>query len=450
MAKRRSRARWRFAARSRPRASSTSSACPAGRSCRSTTRCGAASARSRCSSATSRWAATRRRVRARDGEGGRLLRHVRPRRDEPRHRDRRRVHGLGPARRDHRQRRDVAHRSDAFQEADITGITMPITKHNWLVTDVNDLPRILKEAFYVARTGRPARCSSTSRRTSRTPSSSSSTRDGRHPGLPPARPRGAAAQGRRAARPQRDPPRHLPRRRRPRLRRAQGGLRVRGARGRAGRDDGARQGRVPRDEPSVPRHVRHARLALRELRGAGLGSPHRARRQVRRPRHGQALHVRARGEDHPPRRRPGGDLEARHRHGPARRRSQAAPAAAHRGGPPRGGRAREARSHRVVAAHRRLAHEVPAQVRAGRAEVPPASVRGRDALEEDRWEGDRHDRRRRAPDVRGAVVEDLRAAPVHHLRRPRHDGLCLPRRSGRSSAARASSSSASTATARSR
>jgi acetolactate synthase-1/2/3 large subunit len=45
--------------------------------------------------------------------------------------------------------------TDAFQEADITGITMPITKHNWLVTDVKDLPRILKEAFYIARTGRP-------------------------------------------------------------------------------------------------------------------------------------------------------------------------------------------------------------------------------------------------------------------------------------------------------
>jgi acetolactate synthase-1/2/3 large subunit len=45
--------------------------------------------------------------------------------------------------------------SDAFQEADITGITMPITKHNWLVTDVRELPRVLKEAFYIARTGRP-------------------------------------------------------------------------------------------------------------------------------------------------------------------------------------------------------------------------------------------------------------------------------------------------------
>jgi acetolactate synthase-1/2/3 large subunit len=45
--------------------------------------------------------------------------------------------------------------TDAFQEADITGITMPITKHNWLVTEPQDLPRVMKEAFYVARTGRP-------------------------------------------------------------------------------------------------------------------------------------------------------------------------------------------------------------------------------------------------------------------------------------------------------
>jgi acetolactate synthase-1/2/3 large subunit len=45
--------------------------------------------------------------------------------------------------------------SDAFQEADITGITLPITKHSWLVTNPEDLPRILKEAFYIARTGRP-------------------------------------------------------------------------------------------------------------------------------------------------------------------------------------------------------------------------------------------------------------------------------------------------------
>ena len=44
---------------------------------------------------------------------------------------------------------------DAFQEADITGITLPITKHNYLVTDPADLPRVMKEAFHIARTGRP-------------------------------------------------------------------------------------------------------------------------------------------------------------------------------------------------------------------------------------------------------------------------------------------------------
>ncbi|MBI2846584.1 MAG: biosynthetic-type acetolactate synthase large subunit [Chloroflexi bacterium] len=44
---------------------------------------------------------------------------------------------------------------DGFQEADITGITLPITKHNWLVLKTEDLPRVIKEAFHVARTGRP-------------------------------------------------------------------------------------------------------------------------------------------------------------------------------------------------------------------------------------------------------------------------------------------------------
>jgi len=44
---------------------------------------------------------------------------------------------------------------DAFQEVDITGITMPITKHNYLVMDAASLPEIVKEAFHLARTGRP-------------------------------------------------------------------------------------------------------------------------------------------------------------------------------------------------------------------------------------------------------------------------------------------------------
>src|SRR5699024_6495994 len=45
--------------------------------------------------------------------------------------------------------------SDAFQEADIIGITQPITKHNYQVQSVADIPRIMREAFHIASTGRP-------------------------------------------------------------------------------------------------------------------------------------------------------------------------------------------------------------------------------------------------------------------------------------------------------
>jgi len=45
--------------------------------------------------------------------------------------------------------------TDAFQEADITGITIPITKQNYFVRDGRDLPRVIREAFHLARTGRP-------------------------------------------------------------------------------------------------------------------------------------------------------------------------------------------------------------------------------------------------------------------------------------------------------
>src|SRR6187455_3139275 len=45
--------------------------------------------------------------------------------------------------------------NDAFQECDTIGITRPCTKHNWLVRDVNDLARVIHEAFYIATTGRP-------------------------------------------------------------------------------------------------------------------------------------------------------------------------------------------------------------------------------------------------------------------------------------------------------
>jgi acetolactate synthase-1/2/3 large subunit len=44
---------------------------------------------------------------------------------------------------------------DAFQEADVTGITYPVVKHSYLVKNPNDIPRVMKEAFYIATTGRP-------------------------------------------------------------------------------------------------------------------------------------------------------------------------------------------------------------------------------------------------------------------------------------------------------
>ncbi len=45
--------------------------------------------------------------------------------------------------------------SDAFQETDVTGITLPITKHNYLVSDISELAYVMREAFYIARSGRP-------------------------------------------------------------------------------------------------------------------------------------------------------------------------------------------------------------------------------------------------------------------------------------------------------
>ena len=67
--------------------------------------------------------------------------------------------------------------SDAFQETDITGITLPITKHNYLVTRAEDVAPAIREAFAVARAAGRARCWSTSPRTrSRRAASSTGTR----------------------------------------------------------------------------------------------------------------------------------------------------------------------------------------------------------------------------------------------------------------------------------
>ena len=66
-----------------------------------------------------------------------------------------RQHGFHSPGGDQRPGGHPSDRPGSFQEADISGITTPITKHNYLVKRVQDLPRVLKEAFYIARSGRP-------------------------------------------------------------------------------------------------------------------------------------------------------------------------------------------------------------------------------------------------------------------------------------------------------
>ena len=77
--------------------------------------------------------------------------------------------------------------SDAFQETDITGITLPITKHNYLVTRAEDVAPAVREAFAIARSGRPgpgARRHHQGRAAGDASSSTGTTRRSRLPRLP--------------------------------------------------------------------------------------------------------------------------------------------------------------------------------------------------------------------------------------------------------------------------
>ena len=210
--------------------------------------------------------------------------------------------------------------TDAFQECHITGITMDITKHNWLVTDAQDMPRVVAEAFHVATTGRPGPVLD------------------RRPQGRLQRPHGLVlAGGDRRARPPRlqAPDRGRPRprpagRRADPGRRAPGDLRRRrdpegpGRRGAAGAGRAHRHprghhahgpGLVPRPPPAVPRDARHARQLHRRHRHAAGRPAHRPREPLRRPGHRQDQRLRPRRQGHPRRHRP-----RRARQGPAARR----------------------------------------------------------------------------------------------------------------------------------
>ena len=253
--------------------------------------------------------------------------------------------------------------TDGFQEADTFGITMPIVKHSFMIQHPAEIPRVVHEAFHIARTGRPGPVLiDLPVDLTRAEIDYEPVGDVRLPGYQPTT-EGNSKQIRLAAK-------ALANARRPVLY-AGGGVinagRVGGAdRARALRPlpghlhaDGPR--RLPGAARPVARDARDARHPRGELRDGRGGPDRRDRRPLRRPHHGQAVRVRAAGEVHPHRRRPGGDLQERPRAHPDRgRREEHPPAARHR--VPRHRRRRRP-AGRVVGAHRGLARPAPAALR---------------------------------------------------------------------------------------
>ena len=201
--------------------------------------------------------------------------------------------------------------TDAFQETDATGITMPIVKHSWLVQDVRELPQAMKDAFHVARSGRPG------------PVLVDVAKDAQEGELDFSYPDdtdvarlAAADEGERAPDPRggegdrRVPtPDHLRGRRRDQRRGV--GRAARAGRGRspAGRRDADGQGLPARLASPELRRSRDARLEVRQLGAEQVRSDHRRRHALRRPRHREAVGVRARREGDPLRHRRGRDRE---------------------------------------------------------------------------------------------------------------------------------------------
>jgi acetolactate synthase-1/2/3 large subunit len=184
--------------------------------------------------------------------------------------------------------------TDAFQEADIRGITMPITKHNYLVTDPADIPRTIAEAFHIASTGRPGPVLvDISKDALQASTSFSWPVELDLPGYRPVtKPHGKQI---------REAARLLVESKRPVLY-VGGGRDPRPRRGRAARPrradrrtrrhdaDGAR--RLPRQPPAAPRDARHARQRRRGDRPAEGRPAREPRRPLRRPGDRAAVHLR--------------------------------------------------------------------------------------------------------------------------------------------------------------
>ena len=186
--------------------------------------------------------------------------------------------------------------TDAFQECDITGITMPIVKHSWLVQDVKEIAAVMKAAFHVARTGR---CG---------PVLVDVPRDIQEAEVDFSYPETVDLPGWRPPRKVhplqiREAAKRIAHAEKPVLYVGGGTLNgdacdelrdARRGRRPAGDHDPDGQGRVPGDAPALLRLARHARHEVVEHRDEHLRRARRDRRALRRPRHGQALRVRAR------------------------------------------------------------------------------------------------------------------------------------------------------------
>ncbi len=200
--------------------------------------------------------------------------------------------------------------TDAFQECDITGVTMGITKHNWLIKNVNDIPRVVAAAFHVATTGPsgpgPHRLSQGHRERDHGVVLALLGRRARSPGLPPGhlrRPRPGPPSG--GADRLGPPPGLLRRRRRPQGTRRRTAAHPGRAHGHPGRDDAHGARRLPRLASAGAGHARDARA----LHGGDRHAEQRPADQpggaFRRPGHRQDQRLRPRGQDHPRRHRPG-------------------------------------------------------------------------------------------------------------------------------------------------
>ena len=198
--------------------------------------------------------------------------------------------------------------TDAFQECDTTGITMSVTKHNFLVTEAQDIPRIVHEAFHIATTGRPGPVLVDIPKDIVDPSNPRSAMTWYEPTddtmeLPGYKPVGAGDPEliRAAARLICEAQRPViyagggssqsPRRRRT--------VHPRRADQSAGGHHAHGPGLLPRQPRAVPGNAGHAWQLHRRHRHAALRPAHRARRPLRRPGHRARRRLRSRGQGDP-------------------------------------------------------------------------------------------------------------------------------------------------------